>query len=137
MAKSPTRRVENMAARIAVGCVPARRDGDVKRQLDNYQWSAIRACNIEAMTREVIDSVGVSIVFRPFYFGFARIMGSLVTRGLSPAAILAEARIQVQAWTARGLDRKILLELARMVTNLDVSEPCPSELAGVESKATE
>ncbi len=135
MSKGAVERTENMAARMAAGRASIRRDGDRGRQLTSYMFSAEQACQLEAGTRMVIDSVGVSIILRPFYFDFARALDKLDRTDMSAPSRYEEVRALVKTWAGRGLDRALLERLACQLIRVDLSRSCTAEPAGVESKA--
>jgi hypothetical protein len=130
------RMIENYAARLRAGQMGCRRDGLTKAQTERYAAGVARIKRIRAETGAVLDAAGVPTIVRPFYYSFALKLGKIDRNAWGDCAKRDEGLILVSTWVARGLSRAVLLEIARVLFNLDLShvEPpaCAPGKAGVE-----
>lgn len=131
------RMIENYAARLRAGQIGCRRDGLTKTQTARYAAGVARTKLLRAQAGAVLDAAGVPTIVRPFYYSFALKLGKLDRNAWGESAKRDEGLILVSMWVARGLSRAVLLEVARMLFNLDLShvEPpaCAPAEAGVKS----
>jgi len=127
----------NYALKLSKGRGAARRDGDVEAQAAHYATAQQRMGLLRAMTAQVLDSHGVGSIVRPFYYSFILKLARLVEEFSYGESCRIEAMLQLDLWTARGLARDVLIEIAYQVLNMDLGrpacDPCGAVEKGVES----
>lgn len=126
MAKSIDRVADKYELKLRNGRVPTRADGDVKRQVEQFKMGMERAEVMRVMMAQELCSRGVCTIWWPYYYDFGRKLAGLKRR-VSPAeTLLVEARMQLEVWVARGLDRAVLEAIACNCFELNLSGPQPT-----------
>ena len=126
MAKSPERVCEKYAAKLELGRMLGRADGDVKSQVEHFRQGVERMETLRQMMSQVLCAAGISTIWFPYYYDFGRKLMALSSRTSSAEVLLLEARMQLEVWVARGLERAVLEQIAENCFNLKLSGPIPS-----------
>lgn len=120
------------ALRLVAGRGACRRDGDVEAQAENYTVALARVHQLRVNTAAILDSVGVPTTLRPYYYAFILKLAKRDHVLWIEAHRRAEARVQMDLWTGRGLKRDVLLKVAREVLDMDLTTPDPAPCLRLE-----
>ncbi len=120
------------ALRLVAGRGACRRDGDVEAQAENYTVAMVRLHQLRADTAAVLDGLGVPGTMRPYYYDFVMTVKKRDRVLWNEFHLRAEARVQVDLWTGRGLRRDVLLAVAREVLGMDLLAPDPDPCMKLE-----
>jgi len=119
------RMIDNYAARLKVGQCGAARNVGLKGPAERFAAAMERVKRTRAETKALLEDLDVPSIFRSYYCTFALRLGKIVHNAWGEHACRAEARILVTTWQARGLDRDIMLRIAREVFELEMDEGKP------------
>lgn len=119
------RESENYALRVIAGRAAGRNDGDLEQQVEHFAKAQAVLARLRADTGAVLDSLGVPYLVRPYYYAFAMKLARRDRELWSEAHRRREARVQVDLWAGRGLERGVLLAISRQVLGMDLSVPEP------------
>jgi hypothetical protein len=123
MAKDIDRVCEKYELKLRTGKMPGRGDGDRERQVESYRRCAERNEALRSAVAAVLSRVGVCTIWWTSYYDFARKAARQVVRIGSPDVLRLEARMQLEVWVSRGLDRAVLEAIGREVFELDLTGP--------------
>jgi hypothetical protein len=116
------RMIENYAARLNTGQCGAERNIGLKEPARRYAAAMERQDRIVAGTKPLLRSLDIPPYLVLVYYRFALRLGKIVHNAWGEHARLEEARILVSTWQARGLERDIMLKIAREVFELEITE---------------
>ena len=116
------RMIANYAARLNTGQCGAARNVGLKGPAERFSAAMERVRRTRAKTKALLEDLDVPSIFRSYYCTFALRLGKIVHNAWGEHACRAEALILVMTWQARGLDRDIMLRIAREVFELEVEE---------------
>jgi hypothetical protein len=114
---------EKYEMKLRTGKMPGRADGDRERQVEAFRRGAERNEAVRAAVADVLNSLGVYSIWWPFYYAYSRWVARKVSRVGSPEVLRLEARMQLEVWAARGLERSVLETIGREVFDLDLTGP--------------
>jgi hypothetical protein len=117
-----TRMIANYAARLNTGQCGAARNVGLKGPAERFAAAMERVKHTRARTKALLEDLDVPSVFRSYYCTFALRLGKIVHNAWGEHACREEARILVTTWQARGLDRDIMVRIARGVFELEMTE---------------
>jgi len=123
MAKDVERICEKYELKLRTGKMPERVDGDRAGQIESFRRGAERNEAVRSAVAQVLSRVGICTIWWPYYYGFGRRLARLVGRVGSPDVLRLEARMQLEVWVARGLERSVLEQIGREVFELDLTGP--------------
>ena len=126
MAKDIDRVCEKYEYKLRTGRMPTRVDNDREKQIEGFRRGAAKNEEVRSAVAEVISRIGVPTITWPFYYGFGRTLAALPNRSGSPEVHLKEARMQLELWVSRGLNRTVLEAVGRECFELDLTGPIPT-----------
>jgi hypothetical protein len=115
-----TRNYEYMLRLGANGEVPEK---EIQRRVANYNSSAIDNRVIVLQVQQVMYELGVARILSIYYHAFARQLGKLKRKGLPCYMMENECALLFTRWSARGLSRVVMRDIATRVFNI----PLPAE----------
>jgi len=65
----------------------------------------------DGVKRNILEPAGVPTIQIPFYLNYARQLYRLTTK-FSGQALINEAKLKIETWVARGLNRDLLVKIA-------------------------
>jgi hypothetical protein len=104
----------------------ARRDGDIEAQAGAFRRAQESDRDLRTSVGQLLCSAGVPSIQWLFYFDFARRLSRLSRSDMSGDVRVSEARMQLEVWVARGLNRTVLEEIAFTLFNLTLTGPIPT-----------
>ena len=116
------RMIDNYAARLKVGQCGAARNVGLKGPAERFAAAMERVRRTRAKTKALLEDLDVPSIFRSYYCTFALRLGKIVHNAWGEHACRSEALILVMTWQARGLDRDIMLRIAREVFELEIED---------------
>lgn len=116
------RMIDNYAARLNTGQCGAARNVGLKGPAERFAAAMERVKRTRAETKALLEDLDVPSIFRSYYCTFALRLGKIVHNAWGEHACREEARILVTTWQARGLDRDIMLRIAREVFGLEITD---------------
>jgi len=126
MAKDIDRVCEKYEFKLRTGRMPTRVDNDREKQVEGFRRGTAKNEEVRSAVAEVISRIGVSTITWPFYYDFGRTLAALRDRSGSPEVHLKEARMQLELWVSRGLNRTVLEAIGRECFELDLTGPIPT-----------
>lgn len=120
---------ERYERKLRAGRTLVRRDGDVESQVGAFRKAQETDRDLRASVSQLIGSAGVPSIQWLFYYDFARRVSRLARQEMSHDSLASEARMQLEVWVARGLNRAVLEAIAREGFEMDLTGPIPT-LAG-------
>jgi len=114
--------MENYAARLKVGQCGAERNVGLKGPAERFSAAMERVRRTRAETKALLEDLEVPSIVRFHYCTFALRLGKIVNHAWGEHACREEARLLVMTWQARGLDRDVMLRIAREVFELEIGE---------------
>jgi len=126
MAKDIDRVCEKYEFKLRTGRMPTRVDNDREKQIEGFRRGTAKNEEVRSAVAEVISRIGVSTIMWPFYYDFGRTLAALRDRSGSPEVHLKEARMQLELWVSRGLNRTVLEAIGRECFELDLTGPIPT-----------
>jgi tRNA 2-selenouridine synthase SelU len=96
---------------LKAGAISARSDGDVQAQLTHYREAQERTRARDNQVKQLLYERGVSMCYIVNYCNFARRL-SRVCSEYQAATRRNLVQMALDRWTAKGLDRKVLLAIA-------------------------
>jgi hypothetical protein len=123
------RTTEQRNAKYVAKYDPATISLKVAAQLENmhgfYETHANEIVPKEIATQEVLNAASPTIprIQYPFYYAFSREIFHMVRIGITGGALTAEAVALGKKWTARGLNKTVLQDIAKEVWNLTITIP--------------
>jgi len=117
---------ERYERKLRAGRTLARRDGDVESQVGAFRKAQETDRDLRAAVSELIGSAGVPSIQWLFYYDFARRVSRLARQDMSVDVRASEARMQLEVWVARGLQRSVLEAIGRECFELDLTGPLPT-----------
>lgn len=114
---------EKYELKLRTGKMPGRLDGDRERQVEAFRRGTERNEALRAAVADVLNSLGVYTIWWPFYYAYSHWVARKVSRVGSPEVLRLEARMQLEVWVARGLERSVLETIGREVFDLDLTGP--------------
>ena len=114
------RMIANYSARLNTGQCGAERNIGLKEPARRYEAAMERQDRIVAGTKALLRSLDIPSYVQLVYYRFALRLGKIVHNAWGEHARLEEARILVMTWQARGLDRDVMLRIARGVFALEM-----------------
>jgi hypothetical protein len=89
-----------------------------------YQASMVALCNMEAETKQVLDSSGIDTMYIVFYLDYARQLFKLSHgRTISGPTLAKEAQVLLQKWQNRGLSPDVLAAIRYGVFSIPAPAP--------------
>jgi hypothetical protein len=119
------RRIENYTARLNVGQVSVPVTPGPLGTAGSYAQGMARVRRVRAQTEAFCDKLALPPVTQPFYLSYACKLAKVKDNHWGEHALRDEARIVVMTWAARGLDRDVLMQIARELFDLDLGEEKP------------
>jgi len=126
MAKDIDRVCEKYELKLRAGRMPTRVDNDREKQVEGFRRGAAKNEEVRSAVAEVISRIGVPTITWPFYYDFGRTLAAMRDRSGSPEVHLKEARMQLELWVSRGLNRAVLEAVGRECFELDLTGPIPT-----------
>jgi hypothetical protein len=114
--------IENYAARLKIGQCGSERNVGLKGPAERYAEAMERQDRILASTKVLLASTQLSPLQRIPYFRFALKLGKLVHGAWGERALRSEALILIMTRQSHGLDRGLMLRIAREVFGLELTE---------------
>jgi hypothetical protein len=100
------------------------KSGTVEAQVQRYAVAQAHNYTVVVQVKNLLDQVGVSVIWYPYYHSFARQVDKCVrTVDSSAEALRSEVGFVVEHWTARGLNRAILVDICYQVFNISLEPP--------------
>ena len=91
---------------------------------ERYQASMVALCNMEAETKQVLDSSGIYTMYIVFYLDYARQLFKLSHgRTISGATLAKEAQVLLEKWQNRGLRPDVLAAIRTNVFSVPAPAP--------------
>jgi hypothetical protein len=119
------RMVENYAARLNVGQCGVAANLGFKGTAERYAAAMERVTRVRARTKAFLNKLDLPWVTRPPYCSYACKLAKLIDNARGEHVPLGEARIVLMTWEARGLDRDVLMRIARELFELELGEEKP------------
>ena len=116
------RMIENYAARLKVGQCGAARNVGLKGPAERFSAAMERVRRTRAETKALLEDLEVPSIVRFHYCTFALRLGKIRNHAWGEHACREEARLLVMTWQARGLDRDVMLRIAREVFELEMDD---------------
>ena len=116
------RRIENYEARLNVGQNGAPLESALKGMAERHAAANERVRRVRAQTKASLDKQGVPLVTHPFYFRYACKLSKMIDKARGEQVNRVEARLVVMTWVQRGLDRDVLLRIARELFELEIED---------------
>jgi len=116
------RMMANYTARLKVGQCGAARNVGLKGPAERFSAAMERVRRTRAETKALLEDLDVPSIFRSYYCTFALRLGKIVHNAWGEHACRSEALILIATWQARGLDRDIMLRIAREVFELEIED---------------
>ena len=114
------RMIENYAARLKVGQCGSERNVGLKGPAERFAAAMERVKRTRAETKALLEDLDVPSIFRSYYCTFALRLGKIVNHAWGEHACREETRLLISTWQARGLDRDVMLRIARGVFELEI-----------------
>jgi len=116
------RMMANYEARLKVGQCGAERNIGLKEPARRYAAAMERQERIVAGAKVIIQPLDILQCIKLMYYRFALRLGKIVNNAWGEHACREEARLLVSTWQARGLDREVMLRIAREVFELELTD---------------
>ena len=117
---------ERYERKLRAGRTLVRRDGDVESQVGAFRKAQETDRDLRARVSELIGNAGVPSIQWLFYYDFARRLSRLARQDVGHDSLVSEARMQLEVWVARGLERSVLEMIGRERFELDLTGPIPT-----------
>ena len=104
---------------LRAGTSMVRGDEDTQAQSTHYREAQERQRTRERQTRQLLDDRGVPVFCVVAYGNYARHLGR-VCREYDAATLRHLVQMALDRWTAKGLDRDVLLAIAKEVFGVGV-----------------
>ena len=119
-----TRRI----ARWQVKCTPERTKAtldDIRENMrERYEAATAALSSMETDVKQTLNSRGVNTISYVPYLSFARQLFKLANKqGISGESMAIEAKVLVDKWHARGLDRDVLAAIRFEKFSIDEPKP--------------
>ena len=126
MPKSIDQICQKYELKLRTGRMPVRVDSDPKRQVEAYRRALVSNEAVRSAVATVLCREGVCTIWWVGFYAYARKLACLKAHIGSPDVLRVEARMQLEVWAARGLDRVVLEKVARECFELDLTGPIPT-----------
>jgi hypothetical protein len=126
MAKDIDRVCEKYEVKLLTGRTSPRSDQDRQRQVDNFRQAQSRYEAVRSAVAAVLSREGVCTIWWSYYYDFGRKLAARQVRVGSPDVLRTEARMQLEVWVARGLNRSVLEAIGRECFELELTGPIPA-----------
>jgi hypothetical protein len=124
MARPIDQVVRNYELQLRCKMVGRARSGTVEAQVQHYAVAQAHNYTVVVQVKNLLDQIGVSVIWYPYYHSFARQVDKCVRSiEFSAEARRKEASLIVDHWTARGLNRAILVDICYQVFNISLEPP--------------
>jgi hypothetical protein len=123
MPADPNRRIEAWKAKYNTQRVKETLDDRKEQMIVQVHAAFADLCAMEEKTREVLNLSNVATILYVPYLDFARQLFKLSRkRNIAGASLAREAKVLVDKWHGRGLDRAILKTICVGVFSVTVPE---------------
>ena len=114
------KQVADYERKLRLGYGTRSRRCSAEEQVERYRRWREEDSELVAKTREILDEVGISIVYYVYYYAYVRQVAK-VARKYSDQVLACEAQSIIALWCARGLDQSVLDRIREDV--LGIGEP--------------
>jgi len=115
-----SRVVDNYERHLRLGEAGRLSESEIRARVEHYGMAAVMEDRVLNEVRLVLGSAGVPTMFFPYYHAFSRELGRLTREETSLVTLQTETSWRVTKWVTRGLERSVLLAIARDVFNIPV-----------------
>jgi hypothetical protein len=114
--------IENYMARVNVGQSGPAASLGLKGPAERYDAAMKRAHRVRARTEAFLDQLDVPKVDWPAYWGYACKLERIKDNVLGEQTLRQEAGVLIMTWEAKGLKRDVMIQIARELFELELSE---------------
>jgi hypothetical protein len=119
--------IENYMARVNVGQSGPAACVGLKGPAERYDAAMKRVERIRTQAKAWFDQNGLSEIIRPFYLRYAFKLGKLIDNAWDETLLRQEVGLLVMTWVERGLDRDVMMRIARELFELELGESTNQE----------
>ncbi len=123
MAVSPEKRIRRWERKYNVQRVMAAVEAQRAQMLARYEAAVTALCEVEQLTREILNERGVQTINYIWYLNYARELFKLTRRSIAGESMAVAAGVLLEKWRVRGLDAEILAVIRKQVFNIGPSTP--------------
>lgn len=123
MAVSPEKRIRQWDKKYNVQRVMAAVEAQRAQMLARYEAAVTALCEVEQLTREILNERGVQTINYIWYLNYARELFRLTRRSIAGESMAVAAGVLLEKWRVRGLDAEILAVIRKQVFNIGPAAP--------------
>ncbi|MEO0082264.1 MAG: hypothetical protein ABIL25_08240 [candidate division WOR-3 bacterium] len=123
MSVSPEKRVMQWDRKYNVGRAMAAIEDQRPKMLERYEAAITALCNVEQMTREVLNERAIQTINYVWYLDYARQLFKLTRKNVAGDSLALAAKVLLDKWQSRGLDPDVLAAIRSQVFNIGPVAP--------------